>query len=734
MKFKLFADKYLNKPGAGEERLFVKKLFIIMLLFPAVFSFFILSFWRDLMPSSIINMNVITLVFYMAILFLLVFSRFQLDTLLFWAQIILITTWFVAVVTLPESSNSKNWINELILVFCLWLDGLFVIFLSLFSSSTKKVIWVFAFYISTIVASLLLHPWTKNIPDGIPYENVFLFAINIVWIATIVLFPIFFFIKNRTKIAQQKEANLRELDKAKSALFTNITHEFRTPLTVISGTAGLIKEMPGIETTPQLREKLATIERNNNRLLHLVDQMLDMALVDNNNLSLKPIQADVAAFLKSIADNFKSYAESKNLKLTTYAETERIVMDFDPDQLYKVVSNLLTNAIKFTPKNGQIIYHFKKDEINSELVVRVIDTGVGISTRELPRIFDRFYQVEHLTTDKTDGTGIGLSLTRDLVELMQGSITAKSKPGEGSVFEVRIPITTMAKVDDVSPIKKTECKELHPSGIQHEQLSELNTTLTDPGKQLILIVEDNVDLARIIAKYFRGKFNTIFAKNGQEGIIKAIEHIPDMIISDVLMPEKNGYELCQFLKKDERTSHIPIVLLTAKSTEQDKLTGLAMGADAYLVKPFNKAELFIRIDSLIALRKRLKQKYESFSISNLRKKGSLEDTFLEKVIKKIDSEISNPKLNNLELARAMKLSESQLFRKLKALTGKSPSAFIRYIRLLRAKEQLGNSEMNVAEVAYETGFNDPAWFSRAFKQEFGYSPSEFKQKNSYDAN
>ena len=551
------------------------------------------------------------------------------------------------------------------------------------------------------------------------------------------LFGFYRFQLNR-QLAIREAGRLKELDDIKSRLYANITHEFRTPLTVITGMADEIKSDLQSNESNRLSDFLDMIKRNAGKLLHLVNQMLDLSKLESGKLELKPIQADVVPYLQYITESFQSFAESQEIKLVFYNEVEKVIMDHDPEKLFTIVSNLLSNAIKFTPGGGKVICHLNiSGQLQSEnIILKIKDTGIGIPEDTLPNIFDRFFQADSSSTRHGEGTGIGLALTKELVELMNGSITVKSKVGKGSEFTVILPVTCKAQLQDPDKDRKQTRKEISDR-LQSELQVELMTnklsgpeTPDDHEHPITLIVEDNEDVAKYIAISLGEDYQIHHARNGQEGIDQALELIPDIIICDVMMPVKDGYEVCSFLKQDERTSHIPIIMLTAKSTKEDRLEGLISGADAYLSKPFDKKELLIRMDKMIELRKRLHEKFsgKKHPLKGVLSDDNIEGQFLHKAINNIENNLDDSDFGTLQLARLAAMSESQLYRKLKALTGRSTALFIRSIRLQKAQELLKTTKLNISEVAYETGFSDPAWFSRVFKEEFGESPLAHRDK------
>ena len=452
--------------------------------------------------------------------------------------------------------------------------------------------------------------------------------------------------------------------------------------------------------------------------------MLDLAKIDKHKMTLQPVQSDLVWYLKHMVSHFSSYAESKEIKLTFYSEEKELICDFDANAIQKIMSNLLSNAIKNCEKNDQIIVHLKTE--NDALSIKVKDSGKGISKEHLASIFDRFYQVENTTEYTEEGSGIGLTLTKELVHLMKGSIRVESEIHVGTTFEISLPVTNTAPKE---ALKEGLLDALITREASEDDFVKTEIQLSNEDA-IVLIVDDNKDILNLLHTALEQHYHVISATNGTLGIDMAIEHIPDVIISDIMMPETNGFELCKTLKSDERTSHIPIILLTAKASDQDKIRGLSNGADAFITKPFNKAELFVRIQELIKLRTLLYQKYSSASSWDAIPNKDLEDkdaAFMNKVLFYIEQHLEDASFNSMRLSRALNLSESQLYRKLKATTDASTAVFIRRVRLQKAKTLLQNSEYTVSEIAYQTGFNSPGWFSRAFKEEFGYAPNEIRK-------
>jgi len=527
----------------------------------------------------------------------------------------------------------------------------------------------------------------------------------------------------RRKLAYQENKRLIELDELKTKLFNNITHELRTPLTVIMGMTESIIDSMTKEQIKSFQTKFDILSKNNKKLLFLINQMLDLSKIESGNMQLNLVQDDIIPYIKVNLDSFHSLANNKNIDLTYYDEIENIFMDFDPEKITIIISNLISNAIKFTNEKGKIILHVNRVIHNDipYLSLKIKDNGIGITKEDKKHVFDRFYQAD--THSLSDGTGIGLSLTKEVVELMNGRITVESTLQKGSEFIVEIPIRNKAEIVSVTP------KSEKPAILTDDASTTYQEVIFNDDLPLILIVEDNSDVAHFIASCLDKDYNIIFAKDGQEGIDTTFKQIPDIVITDLMMPNVNGLELTKVLKEDERSSHIPIIILTARSLEKDRFKGLKQGADAYLTKPFNKNELIIRVEQLILLRKKLQANYSSY-VSNksiAHKINDREAAFLKKVIAIIEEDISNLQLNAHSIAVNIAMSESQLYRKLKAISGKSTAVFIRSIRLIESKRLLETTDMNISEIAYDCGFNEPTWFSKSFKEEYGVSPSTFRK-------
>jgi len=538
-------------------------------------------------------------------------------------------------------------------------------------------------------------------------------------------------LKNRLKSESFETRKLKEIDEMKSGFFANISHEFRTPLTLILGPAEQLEQN---ETDDNKKEKLHTIKRSANRLLRLINQILDLSKLEKGKTKLFCEEGDVVNFLKGITNSFSSIAERKNISLQFVSEASDIQTYFDRDVFEKIFYNLLSNAFKFTPQGGFIEVKIYQPA-SSFCKVSVKDSGIGISEDDIPKVFNKFFIVENISGFTEQGSGIGLALVKELVELHKGSITVESKINEGSTFVISIPIgkdylleeeIAKVKTEEIFVSESRVSEFLDEEAVQIESGNRKDDAKSVDDSLIALIVEDNSELRKYIAANLQSDYKIIEASTGKKGCEKAVEIIPDIIISDIMMPEMDGYSLCKKLKADERTSHIPVILLTARAGEEDKLNGLETGADDYLTKPFSSKELSLRVRNLIEIRQTLRKKFSSSLIIKPKEiaTGSIDKLFLEKAMNVVEKNISNDKFSVEEFSSEMSLSHSQLHRKLKALVNQSAIQFIRSIRMQRALELLQSNSGNIAEVAWQVGFGDPSYFTKTFSKHFGYLPSD----------
>ncbi len=526
---------------------------------------------------------------------------------------------------------------------------------------------------------------------------------------------------------------IKDLDEIKTQFYTNLSHEFRTPLALIAGPLDLArKAQSGPESPISISTKtFELIERNTKRLQSLIDQLLELSKLETGKVYLKLGQEDLIQFIKVIAHSFESISESRGLSFNSSFPEALPNAFFDRDKLEKIISNLLSNAFKYTPGGGTVT--LTVDYTETHYVIEISDTGEGITKEEMKRIFERFYRVEGT---EAKGSGIGLALTKELVDLHNGQISVSSSIGEGTSFKLRIPyVLELLPEHHLVDAEKSDLTQAIPgAAAEHkqdllppEEPKPLPSSSTSASpKSLILVVEDNLDLRQHITTILQPHFRIISAEDGVKGERLAIEHIPDVIISDVMMPGKDGYQLCNDLKSNTKTSHVPIVLLTAKAGQENKMEGLTLGADAYLTKPFNADELLLRVKNLIDSRVKLWEHFNAKGVLVVRDVDmhSVEDQFLEQVLKAIRANVDNEYLSVGDLAREVGFSKSQLHRKLKALCNKSPNQLIIEFRLNEAKRMLEDKAGTVSEVAYSVGYSNMSYFTKSFKEQFGVLPSK----------
>lgn len=527
-------------------------------------------------------------------------------------------------------------------------------------------------------------------------------------------------IETAKKVAAQNE-KLQELHQLKNHFFSNISHELRTPLTIISGMSDQVSEQPD----KWLHKGMSLIRKNSDSLLLLVNQILDLQKLEANKLNLNLCNRDIIHLLSYVHNSFIGLAESKDILLKFDSELDSINMDHDVEKVERIITNLISNAIKFTPIGGVVTLTVKTEDNN--LVIHIKDTGCGIPEHDLPFVFDRFYQSKSTFVENRISTGIGLSLVKELVSLMDGDITVESTFGVGSDFGVRLPIQNNLEhiPIDTQSIDFPAVSERHDQNFPGQDIHVVTEGTELPD---LLIIEDNLDVQRYLLSCLEGRYQIRVANDGEEGIRQAVDWVPDIIISDVMMPKKNGMEVCHTLKSDQRTSHIPILLLTARSDKTSEMDGLASGADVYLTKPFLKKELLLRLEKLLETRELLRQRYQSPDFMQVGDNPQREeDPFMVSLRERIMSNLGDEQFGIYELCRDVGTSRSQLHRKIKALTGLSTSHFIRKIRLNEARKMLLRTHLNISEVAYEVGFRDPKYFSRTFSEEFGESPKNLRQ-------
>ncbi len=594
-------------------------------------------------------------------------------------------------------------------------------------------------------------------------------------------------LRNELKLQQVRTGSLEELDHLKSRFFAGISHEFRTPLTLIGGPLEEILE----EThDPQKRPRIDMMLRNTRRLERLVDQLLDLAQLESGKMTLQARPVSVIPFLQDLIAAFESYALQKNIKLEFRADDQLALesMFIDPDKMEKVIINLLSNALKYTPSGGNVevvvaeglerraggeeqtaegLEQRATDKrsltqpsalsarpsapspLPSALSISIRDTGVGIPQQALPHIFDYFYRYRDESTRRESGTGIGLALTKELVELHYGEISVTSQEGVGSEFVIRLPLgkahlkpeeiasdqfsvnsnqSFIAGDDDPARQQFTD-PTIQPSSGQSKRSGDSDFS----GQPVILLIEDNPDMRGYLREHLNHTNRLLEATNGEEGLQKAVEEIPDLIISDVMMPQMDGFELCRKLKASELTSHIPVILLTARGSGESKMEGLELGADDYLTKPVSGRELQLRVKNWMERQHKQRERFRREFAAAVPKLPNLHlpavDTkFLQRAQEVLEKHLSDAEFGPEELANEMAMSRAHLNRKLRGLLGQRTSEFIRTMRLKRAAELLRQKSGSVSEIAYQAGFNHLSYFARCFKEQYGKSPHEYGEQ------
>ena len=594
------------------------------------------------------------------------------------------------------------------------------------TASNKDGVWNEA---GTSIKIIILPPWWKTWWAYLLYT---LFIISAFTISTR-------FYLNRQRLRQklilesEHAEKLEEVAKMKSDFFANISHEFRTPLTLILGPAEKIEKNQSSNPV----KDAAIITRNSKRLLQLVNQLLDLSKLDSGKLKLEASPGNIISFVKGIALSFESLSESRDVLVKINSDKEFIDVYFDKEKMVKVFSNLLSNAFKFTPQRGIVTIKITEAP-NNTVEIKIRNTGVGIPRKELPKLFDRFYQVDSSQTKEFEGTGIGLALVKELIELHHGKITVDSEIGDSekartgwTEFTISLPQGREHLKDDEILVTDEKIYKEEPPLEEVENISHVEQVdaepIQDDNKTTILVVEDNYDMREYIKESLTHSYVVEEAVNGEQGVRIAENIIPDLIISDLMMPKMDGNELTRILKNDERTSHIPIIILTAKSGQENKIEGLQTGADDYLTKPFDLQELLVRVENLINIRKKLQEKFsrgEFLVKRNDKKLKSIDEKFLAKVLEVIEKHLSEEDFSIEECSSEVGLSRTHFHKKLKALVGKSPSQYLRTVRLHRAKQLIEEEKGNISEVAYSVGFSSPQYFSKCFKEEFGYPPRD----------
>ena len=541
----------------------------------------------------------------------------------------------------------------------------------------------------------------------------------------------------RVEQLERERVKDKELDEMKMKFFTNVSHELRSPLMLVLQPLGqLLKK----EENPKKKNTLDIVHRNATKLLALVNQLLDFRKLEASQVKLNPVTGDIVNYLRNICRSFR-LTQDKNIHLTFYSPMESLVMSFDDDKIGKVVNILLSNAYKFTKDDGRVDVSIQlmsktADPSQTEdlLQIKVSDTGVGISDETKKHIFDRFYQVEGQEVSSYGGSGLGLSMVKDYVELHDGQVSVSDNAGQGTAFTIRIPIRHDVNLSQLKIDEEADANDsgyLADDATKHDDKAENQAAtafgeVIGSGKYEVLLVDDNRDFIDYMTTLFCDFYRLRVAYNGKEALQLIEDHKPDVIVSDVAMPEMNGLELCRALKSNFETAKIPFVLLTARVSPEQKIEGMESGADDYITKPFNFDLLNLRISNLIKWRNSTEQTKLDPQVKQI-EITSLDEKLVQDATTYVEDNINNPDLSVESLSEAMNMSRVHLYKKLLMLTGSTPSEFIRLIRLRRAEQLLRQSQLSVAEVSYMVGFNNPRYFSKYFKEMYGMMPSQYKE-------
>ena len=565
----------------------------------------------------------------------------------------------------------------------------------------------------------------------------FSFYVILLWIS---LYGLAWIIKSKEKLRQEllleyRESEInKENNSAKLQFFTNISHEFRTPLTLILGPLQQI--ILNYNGSNEMYKKLLVIESSANHLLKLINRLMDFRKFENNQFILEAAEGNIVKFIREIFLSFSEYAKVGGYKFTFESSDEEILVYFDRFKLERVFYNLISNAFRYSPKGGEIAIKIRKEK--NEIIIEVEDTGIGIDEKHIEKIFDLFFEIpthNQVQINYNKGTGIGLSIVKNIVNLHKGTITVKNKSTNGVVFKVAIPLGRKHLTDKEilkdfkisDDVAQYEVQLDLPEIKEDEDINDLDFS---DEKLTVLIVEDHKVLRSFIKNLLKTQYNVIVAENGAIGLKKALKFVPDLIVSDVIMPEMVGTELCAKIKENIKTSHIPVILLTSRSSLIYKIEGLESGADDYISKPFNLIEFKLRIKNLLASKQRLKTKFslkDNFVPSEITV-SSLDEQLLKKAFKVVEENISNEQFDIPFFCSELGVSRTMLFTKIKAWTNFTPNEFIHEIRMKRAVQLLEQNKINISQISYKVGFNNPKYFCKCFQKKFGETPTQYLNK------
>lgn len=536
-------------------------------------------------------------------------------------------------------------------------------------------------------------------------------------------------LQNQIRIDHLEISNMQEVNQMKTRFFANISHEFRSPLTLILGPLKSLSDNPAFENS---KKQISMMIRNSQRLLDLINQLLDLSKIEAGHMRLEASENDIISFIKPIVHSFNSLASKKFIAYKVELPSNGINVYFDKEKLEKIVINLISNAIKYTPEFGKIIVRVTQSD--KHVIFEVEDNGIGIPKEEMEFVFNRYYRINNKESKGSKGTGIGLSLTRELVHLHKGKVELESEENNGAVFKVSLQLGKNHLSEEELVEYKSEFSYENPQ-LETEESNSLESTKSNDaedeleGFPIILVIEDNEDIRTYVTEILSENYRVLQADNGSEGLKMALENIPDLIISDIMMPGLDGYELCRKVKSDLKTSHVPVVLLTAKASNDSALTGFEMGADYFIIKPFNPKILLLRIKNMLKSRDLIKDNILKDKTLNLDPKNvkinAKDEDFLKKAVEVVELNMTNSNFYVDDLGKELGLSRMQLYRKLKGLIGQSANEFTRSIRLKRAAQLIEQKTLTISEVTYEVGFTDLQYFRDCFKKQFGVNPTEY---------
>lgn len=573
-----------------------------------------------------------------------------------------------------------------------------------------------------------------------PWKSWWAFVIYAALIA-LALYGLIWIMKSKTRLKHELELEQLERErnkmanKAKLQFFTNISHEFRTPLTLILGP--LQQLLLNYKGSNKMYKKLLVIESNAHHLLQLINRLMDFRKLENDQFKIEAAEGNIVKFIKEIYLSFKEFANIGNYNYTFHTSDDEILVFYDRRKLERVFYNLISNAFRYTPKGGDITIRIIKNLENIEIAIE--DSGIGITKENQAKVFDRFYEIGKNTQTKepyNQGTGIGLSIVKNIVKLHKGCIKLYSEgENKGSIFKVELPLGEdhLSDSEIIRDFRFSDDVSLYKNQLKNRELTfdkGMNELLQDKNRPSVLIVEDNEPLRSFIVNLLKEDYNILEAENGKIAMEKALKHIPDLIISDVIMPEMVGTELCAKIKKNLKTSHIPVVLLTSRSSLIYKFEGLESGADDYISKPFNVREFTLRVKNLLESTHRLKNKFSNenkLSPSDLTV-SSMDEKLLERALQIVENNIDNEQFNIPTFSSELGVSRTMLFTKIKAWTNYTPNEFITEIRMKRAAQLLEQGKINVSQVSYKVGFKNPKYFTKCFQKKFGLTPSQYSNK------